>query len=224
MKNYHSQLAIGAGANDLFIRLGFCPDIVRVTEFGTGLGATWFRGQGNDASITRVAAGDRTVNTDKGVKLVCFDDVPLSQSSDPVEVEAGEWYKANGIQLTSDIGVLTDGALLLVESWRLSLPFVRTVHDGGDNKNTYFQDSSIDFKDAGISGGQQFILINQSNDNYAYVKSVERPAGQGKHCRLNLSDAAGNATAAADIDDNDIAYVLPKDSVQYPMSDIGIMT
>ena len=82
MKDYFCMPVIAQGSNDIFIRTGFCPDVVKFTEWATGLGFEWFRGQGNDTGITRVAAGDRTVQTDQGVKLVYFDDIPHKLTSD----------------------------------------------------------------------------------------------------------------------------------------------
>ena len=224
MRQYFCMPVIAQGTNDIFLRIGFCPDVVKFTEWATGLGFIWFRAQGNDTGITRVAAGDRTVQTAQGVKLVYFDDIPHKLSSDPTVVEAGDWVHANGIQFTSDLTGLTDHAVLMVEAWRMDTPFVRAVHDGGDNKNTYFQDSSIDFQENGVVGGQKWILYNLSNNNYAHIGAVQKPSGQTKYCRVTLVDSGGTALTAADIDDDDVAILLPKDLAQYPLSDYGHMT
>ena len=224
MKDHFCLPVIAQGSNDIFIRLGFCPDVVKFTEWATGLGFEWFRGQGNDVGITRTAAGDRTVQTAQGVKLVYFEDIPHKLTADPTEVEAGDWAHANGIQLTSDVTGLTDHALLMVEAWRIDINFVRSVHDGGDAVHTYWQDSSLDFSENGVSGGQKYILYNLTNNNYAHIGAVQRPSGQEKHCRVTLVDSGGTALTAADIDDDDVCIVLPKDSCQYPLSDYGTMS
>ena len=101
---------------------------------------------------------------------------------------------------------------------------MKGVHDGATNSNTYFQDNSVDFKDNGVCGGQQWLIYNRTNTNYAYVGEVQKPAGKSKYCRLTLTDAAGNATTAADIDTSDVVIVMPKQYAQYPMSDYGLMT
>ncbi len=224
MKEHVILPIIGQGANDIFVRLGFCPDVVKLTEWATGLGVEWFRGQGNDTSITRVAAGDRTVQTAQGIKLVYFEDIPHKLTADPTSVEAGDWANANGIQLTSDLTGLTDHALMMLEAWRIDSPFVRSVHDGGDAVHTYWQDTSMDFSINGVCGGQTWILMNLTNTNYAHIGAVQKPTGLSKYCRLTLVDSAGNPMSAADIDDDDVMIAMPKDSAQYPLSDYGHMT
>jgi hypothetical protein len=224
MNQYFCLPVIAQGANDIFIRIGWCPDLVRITEWATGLGVEWYRAMGNDVAITRAAAGDRTVQSGQGIKLVKFTDVPHQLSADPSEVEAGDWANANGIQLTSDLTGLTDHAVLMVECFRISCPFVRAVHDGTTSANTYFEDSSIDFKENGVQGGQKWILFNVNNTNYAHIGAVQKPAGQSKYCRLTLVDSGGTAMTLADSDTGDVAIIMPKDMAQYPLSDYGHMT
>ena len=224
MREHYCAPIIAQGSNAIYVRLGFCPDVVRFTEWASGLGFEWFRGQGNDTGITRVAAGDRTVQTDQGVKLVYFDDLPHKLTAVPTIVEAGDWQKANGIWLTSDITGLTDHALLMLEAFRIDNAFSRGVHDAGDAVDTYFEDSSMDFQLNGVCGGQKWILYNLTNNNYAHISSVVKPSGTSKYSRLMLSDSAGTATTAADIDDDDVCIVLQKDMAQYPLSDYGHMT
>lgn len=210
-------------ANDCFVRIGWCPEVVRVTKISDGQDNMWCRLMGNDASLSRVAAGDRTANTDRGIKLVQFDKETANQSSDPTTINPEEWYKANGVQLTADIAFLADDNIVLVEAWRSLGPrVIKAVHDGGDATNTYIQDASIDFSLAGVSEG--FVVYNLTNGNYAFVGDVQKPQGQKKYCRLTLVDAAGNATTAADIDDDDVLYVYPPKHFPYPYTDIGIMT
>lgn len=224
MHDYFCQYVATMDANDLFVKIGFCPEVVKITKLSDGQDNVWCRLMGNDASLARVAAGDRTAVTDKGIKLVEFTDDPINLSSDPSAVDPTEFYKANGIQITADVAFLADDNIVLVEAWRMQKIFLKAVHDGGDNKNTYFQDASFDFKDAGVSGGQSWLIYNLSNGNYAYVGEVLKPEGQSKYCRLTTTDASGNATTAADFDDNDICYVFPVGAAWYPMSDIGLMT
>jgi hypothetical protein len=217
---YKRLFIIGAGANAVDVLLGFSPTHVYLQEQGTGLEIEWFKEKGNDTSTTTVAAGDKTLNTDKGIKMAIMTD---NQSA---AVVTEDWTKANAIEITSDCTGMTDGKILVGYAEGLSSgdPIIRGVHDGTTSSNTYFEDSSQDFRDQGVVGGQQWIIYNQSNDNYAYVKSVTKPAGKTRYCRIYTSDEAGNATTAADFDTSDVIYLIPKDQVQYPLSDIGAMT
>ncbi len=225
MKDYYSTIVATMDTNDLFIFLGFCPDVVKLTKLSDGQDNYWYRIAGNDSSISRVAAGDRTVNTDKGIKLVKFEvNSVFDQTSDPTVVTPNEYVDANGIQLTSDIAFLADDNLVFVEAWRMNHVFLKATHDGGDAVHTYMQDSSEDFKKAGVSGNQTWLIYNQTNGDYAYVGEVLKPSGQTKFCRLTVTDADGNALAAADFDDDDVCYVFPKAAAWYPLSDITIMT
>jgi hypothetical protein len=217
----------GAGA-DIYLRLGFCPAFVRV------LGGTledigeWFLSMlADDYHI-------KTLNTDGvrtyisgGVQLVKFNDgigtLPGSGGA-PEVLEQAEWYKANGIKLDANITAIGDGSEAIVMAYPLSVPIVKCIHDGGDNCNTYFQDSSVDFMEAGVSSGQTWLVINETNDDYGFVKDVQRPVGQKKYCRCTLAEnEAGDATSAADIDDNDVLILIPKQWAQYPLSGVGAM-
>jgi hypothetical protein len=181
--------------------------------------------QGNDASFERVVAGDITVNTDKGIKLVQFTDTPLNTSSDPSAIDPAEYYKANGIQITSDVAFLADNNIVFVEAWKMQNTFLKCTHDGTTSSNTYFEDASFDFLECGVSGNGQWLIYNLTNGNYAYIKEVRKPADSNKHCRLyTATDAAGTATTAADFDTNDVCYVFPVSCAWYPLSDIGLMT
>lgn len=223
MRQYFCMPVIAQGSNDIFVRLGFCPDVVKFTEWATGLGFEWFRAMGNDVGITRAAAGDRTVQSGQGVKLVSFDDIPHKLTADPTEVEAGDWGSANGIQLTSDLTGLTDHAVLMLEAWRLDTPVVRMVHDGGST-HTFIEDSSIDIRENGVVGGQLWIVYNTSNNNYAHIGAVQKPTDKTKHCKATLVDSGGTALTAAAIADADVLLLIPKDLAQYPLSDYGHMT
>lgn len=219
----------GSGAITYF-RLGFCPVKVKVVGLVEEDMAEWYLPMlaSPDSIETVDSDGIRTLDGTDGIDLVQFNDPSGSlpgTGGAPVDLEPGEWYKANGIKITAGSVPIADSNPYIVEAWPLNVPIVRAVHDGGDNCNTYFQDSSVDFKEAGISGGQQFVVINETNDNYGYVKAVQKPTGQSKYCRCTLAEnAGGDAAAAADIDDNDVLIIIPKDWVQYPLSGIGAMT
>lgn len=223
MGKHFSMVVPAMDTNDLFIKMGFCPDYVRVVSFDAGLELFWSRHQGNDNCVARVAAGDRTVTSGSGIKLVKF---PVMKSNDmttdPTEVEAGQWNEADGIQITADAALLADDKMLLVEAFGIDVPVIRAVMDGTTNNNTYFEDSSLDFRDAGVSTG--WIIYNQSNGNYCYVGEVQRPADKAKYCRLTSVTAAGAATTAADFDTNDVCFIYPPNALGYPLSDIGAMT
>ena len=235
MQDYYQVPIIAQGSNDIFVKLGFCPDVIRITEWASGLEIMWYRLQGPDTAITATAAGDKSVQTSQGVYLGSINkmtaaemtaDSDFTAFSDVNPVEDG--MTANAVKLTSDLTGLTDHALLQFEAWRMQEPVFRSIHDGGDTVHTYWQDSSIDFKELGVSGPAaacNWLLYNLTNLNYAYIKDVQKPSGQSKYCRLLLAEAAdGTATAAADIDDGDVALILPIRIAQYPLSDYGLMT
>jgi hypothetical protein len=213
-----------------YFRFGFCPVKVKIVGLAEEDVAEWYLPMlaSPDSIETVDSDGIRTLDGTDGMYLVQFNDPTCSQTGDggaPTVLEPGEWYKANGIKITAGSVPIADGNPYIVEAWPMNVPIVRCVHDAGDASHLYFQDSSMDFKDAGISGGQQFVVINETNDNYGYVKAVQKPAGQSRFCRCTLAEnAGGDATAAADIDDDDVLIIIPKDWVQYPLSGIGAMT
>ena len=231
--NYHCQPIIAQGANDIFLKLGFCPDVVRITEWATGLEVIWYRLQGIDTSITIVAAGDKTVQTGEGIVLghIAEDVIDMDADADFTAFSDSNWHEAgkdaNAIKLTSDLAGLTDHALLQLEAWEIQVPVIRAVHDGGDNCNTYFQDASIDFEKLGVVSSPTaptWLLLNTSNNNYAYIGEVQAVTDKANKCRLTLVTAAGAAMASADIDDGDVALIMPVRYAQYPLSDYGLMS
>jgi hypothetical protein len=222
-------LGQGTGAITYF-KLGFCPIKIKISGLVEEDVAEWFLPMlaSPDAIETVDSTGVRTLDGTDGIYLVQFDD-GLGEHSGaggaPTVLEPAEWYKANGIKITASCLPIANGNPYIVEAVRLQVPIIRTVHDGGDASHTYWEDSSVDFQEAGVSGGQSWVIINETNDDYAYVKSVAKPSGQTKHCRLNLAEnASGLATAAADCDDDDVAFVIPAGWAQYPLSGVGAMT
>lgn len=222
-------LGQGTGAITYF-KFGFCPLKVKITGLVEEDIAEWFLPMlaSPDAIETVDSTGERTLDGTDGIYLVQFDDGLGDHTGDggaPTVLEPAEWYKANGIKITASCLPIADGNPYIVEAVRLQVPIIRTVHDGGDTTHTYWEDSSVDFREAGVSGGQSWILINETNDDYAYVKAVQKPSGENNYCRLTLAEnAAGDATAAADVDDDDVAFVIPAGWIQYPLSDLGAMT
>lgn len=226
--NYKAMFILGTGAA-MYARLGFCPVRIKITGMTEEDMAEWsLILPAADCIETVDSDGIRTLDSSDGITLVKFEDGPGSlpgSGGTPSELENAQWYDANGIKIDDGVLPNTDGVPCLLEAWGLSFPIVRAVHDGGDNKNTYAQDSSVDFRDAGVEGGQNWVVFNVSNDDCAYVKSVVKPQGQSKYCRIMLAEnSAGDATAAADIDDGDILILVPKSEVQYPLTGPGFMT
>lgn len=224
MGKHYARMIPLMDTTDFYVKLGFCPDIVKLTSTYSGIDMFWARCMGNDTSISRVAAGDRTLDTSYGITLVKF---PVGDSNDltatPTSVEAGQWNDADGILISSDSVPLADDVMFLLEAFTLDVPVVNAVHDGGNNCNTYLQDASVDFRDAGVSPG--WIIYNKSNGNYAYVGEVQKPAGQAKYCRVtSLLSPGGSATTAADFDNSDVIFLMPKSAMAYPLSAIGLMT
>jgi len=209
--------------NDLFIYLGFVPGKVVVTSQYDGQETLWFQGMANDASLGRVAAGDRSLLTNAGIKLVQFTDKPSALSSDPSEVKAYEFWKANGIQVTSDAGLLADDKLVNILVFEATDLIVGPcTHDGDTNNASKCTDKDVDFEACGVSRGH--IVYNQSNGNIAFVGSLEKYSGTSIYNTINLVESdLETATAAADIDTDDVFFVYPPNIV-YPRSDLGYMT
>jgi hypothetical protein len=190
----------------------------------------WCLSLGNANVMEQIdTTGVRALDGSEGISLVAFtspwSDYLDGTASAPSDVEVGRWYEANGIRIDTACLPSQDGIPYMLEVWPLGQTFIRAVHDGTTSSNTFFQDSSIDFADAGVEGGGTWVIINESNDNYAYIDAVQRPSGQTRYCRLTTTTSAGgNATTAADFDTGDVAFIIPLDEVQYPLSGIGVMT
>lgn len=224
---------IGSGKNDTFVYLGFCPDVVEVINYTGKIIGLWSRLLGNDAHLclTPTESDDNgsvpTAEDDEGIKLVQMKGPGIDQSSDPSAVT--DPNLADGIQLTGDWGDgvgngISAGDLIWIKAYRATQPFVLATHDGGDASG-YLQDKSVDFLEAGVSGGQMWIAINITNGDYAYVGEVQKPFGESKYNYCTLVDSNGDAigATAADVDDDDEFILMPKNEAQYPLSDIGLM-
>lgn len=223
--DYTMRFGMGTGATTYFA-LGFCPAKIRITGTTEEDVNEWFVNMPvNDSIGVTDSDGIRALDTSHGITLVSFSDPNDPENATITDLEPAEWYKANGVKIGSGAASIANTVPYVLEAWGMPFPIVRGVHDGGATKHTYFQDSSVDFEEAGVSGGQSWIIINVTNDNYAYVKAVQRPAGQAKMCRLTLAeDSSGTATAAADFNDADIVIVIPRQYAQQPLSGLGAMT
>ena len=219
---YHGQFVMGAAA-DTYIRTGFCPDIVRITDFTTRIELVWSRLMGA-IGVQRIADGTGTQDTD-AMSLVAFSDNPEDLTSAPSDIEGAYWYKANGFRIDSAVASIPDASLCYVEAWGSSTPAVRLVHDGGST-HLFIQDSSVDLEEAGVVGNGDWIVFNTSNDNYAFVGAISKPSGQDKKCKALLYEDAGlaTATAAATLVDDDILILMRHRDCQYPLSAVGLMT
>jgi hypothetical protein len=222
---YTIRFGVGTGAA-MYFALGFCPVKVRLTGTAAGNRTEWWiTVPPNDGLETTDSTGARVLDASDGLALVKFSDPNDPENATITTLENAQWYEANGILIDDGVLTNTDAVPFILEAWGVDIPIIRAVHDGGDNANTYFQDSSVDFEKAGVSGGQSWIIINVTNDNYAYVKAVQKPAGQTKYCRLTTAeDSSGTATAAADFDDDDVCIVIPRQYAQRPLSGLGAMT
>jgi hypothetical protein len=223
--NHAIRYFIGSDGNDAFIWLGFCPEIVKIMEVDSGERLIWCRMNGNDACIEITAAdGSVDVESGKGIKLVQFNEGYIADdaTSDPSAVDPTEYYKANGIQITGDLDTLEDDHLYLVEAWGMDMPIIKLTHDGGTTQ-TFVQDKSFDLKKCGVSSG--WVVYNQSNGDMAYVKEIQKPAGTNKYSKATLATSrGGDATTAAAIADGDVLFLFPERYLQYPKSDIGMMS
>jgi len=228
MNEQVTLLAQGTGAA-IYFNLGWCPakvliqgsveedSVVWTIDMAAGYGV-----ESVDSDTTNAALTSAT-----GITLVKFtNSANAFPTAAPSAVEPGRYWEANGIMIGASAAANVDGNPFTVQAFRMTVPIVRAVHDGTTSSNTYFEDSSIDFMEAGVSGNGQFIIINESNDNYAFVGEITKPAGKDKYCRIYTYENAdlSTATAGADFDTADVCYIIPMQHVQYPLSGIGLMT
>lgn len=220
MEDQKLLFAQGTGAA-IYFRLGWCPSRVDIQGSAHEDASVWTidlaAGYGVESIDT---TGVTALTTATGITLVKFidtsDDLPLVA---PEDVEPGRYYEANGIKIGASAAANVSGNPFTVQCYRMNVPIVRAVHDGGNTCHTYFQDSSMDFVEAGISGNGKFLLINETNNNMAYVGAITKPAGQANYCRIAIYEDAGleTATTAADFDDDDVIFIIPRADVQYPL-------
>lgn len=220
---------------DLFIRIGFVPDIVRLTNLYDGKELLWSRAehghyQGATATggiATTVGGTSALFLPTGGIALCDFTGgtAPIDYISDPATVDGTNWIDANGIKISSSVDLLTSDQLMLIEAWRMNHILLKAYHDGTTNSNTYFEDNSYDFKDLGVSGNGKWLIYNQTNGNYAYVKEVRKKNLKTKWSQIYTAiDSKGTPTSAADFDTADVCYIFPINAAPFPMSDVAMMT
>jgi hypothetical protein len=230
MRDYTTRLGQGTGS-DVYFNLGFCPGRVVVQGEVLEDRSEWWLTMAAGYAVESVDTDgvNPALTTDTGITLVTFSDEPGAlpgSGGTPVAVEPGRWWEANGIRIESTAAAIANGNPFMVYAWRLDVPYVRAVHDGTTDSDTYFEDSSIDFLEAGVSSNGKFIIINESNDNYAYVGTITKPSTKTRYCRIYTfeDERLETATAGANFDTADVCYIIPRQYVQYPLSDLGLMT
>ena len=227
MNEQLTLLAQGTGAA-IYFNLGWCPAKVLIQGSAEEDSVVWTIDMAAGYGVESIDSdGISTLTTATGITLVQFTNASNAfPTAAPSSVEPGRWWEANGIGIGASAAANVDGNPFTVQAFRMNVPIVRAVHDGTTSSNTYFEDSSIDFLSAGISDNGQFILINETNDNYAFVGAITKPAGKDKYCRIYTYENAdlSTATAAADFDTSDVCFIIPMQYVQYPLSGVGLMT
>lgn len=222
MEEQKLLLGMGTGS-DMYFRLGWCPAkvIVQGSADGAEDSSIWTLDLAAGAGLQQdIGDGIIDYEASHGITLVKFEnDSAILPTSAPSAVEPGRFWEANGIKVPA--ASTTDAKMFTVHCFRLTVPFVRAEHDGGNNKTTYIQDSSIDFLEAGISPNGQFIIINSDDDTMAYVGEITKPEDQTRHCRIYTyeDEDLRVATSTDDFDDGDIVFIIPRQYVQYPLID-----
>lgn len=233
-QEYYSNIAPMTDGADLFVRIGFCPDVVKLTNLYDGQQFLWnraehahYQGAAASGGINFTVGGTRAlVASTGGIALCDFTGgiATIDYPSDPAVVNGTNWINANGIKITSTVALLATDQLLLVEAWRMNHLFLKAYHEGGASHVT-FRDDTFDFKDLGVSGNGNWILYNQSNGNYAYVKQVRKQNGKSTWSLIDTAiDSDGTATSAATFANNDVIYLFPVNAAPFPMGDVGMMT
>jgi|GEM_PF-1688726 len=218
-------------AEATYFRFGFCPFKVKITAQSEEDVAIWMLPMAAAASIDTVDSTGVRVLGAAGVRLCKFSDptgggLPGSGGT-PTIVEQGKWYDGvDGIEINASQVAIADGVPYIVEAWGLDEPLlIRAVHDGTTSSNTYFEDSSIDFRKAGVSDAQMWVVINITNDNWCYIKNITKPSGKANWCRCYTAlDDSGTPTAAADFDTADVLILMPRAFMQFPQTGLGLMT
>ncbi|MBW2036423.1 MAG: hypothetical protein JRI41_02925 [Deltaproteobacteria bacterium] len=219
MEDQKLLLAQGTGAA-VYLRLGWCPAKVILQGSVEEDSSVWTIDLTAAYGIESIdSTGVTELTTDTGITLVQFEgDADTIPTSAPTSLEPAEYYKANGIAVAASAACNVDGNPFTVHAFRLNVPIVKGIHDGTTSSNTYFEDSSVDFIEAGVSGNGKFIIINETNDNMAYVGEITKPAGKDKYCRIYTyeDESLTTATAAADFDTSDVVFIIPRMYAQYP--------
>jgi len=220
MEEQKLLLVMGTAA-DMYLRLGWCPSkvVIQGSDDGAEDASIWTLDLAAGAGLQQdIGDGIIDYEADHGITLVKFEnDSAILPTAAPSTVEPGRWWEANGIKVPA--ASTTNAKLATVHAFRLTVPFVRAVHDGGDNETGFFQDSSIDFLEAGISPNGKFILIDVAGDTMAYVGAITKPAGQANYCRIYMyeDEDLTTVTSTDDFDDDDVAFIIPRQYVQYPL-------
>ena len=203
-ENFKHGFIMGTAA-DIPLRIGFCPDHVLVVKIGVGIEDLWYRTMAAGSEIGRTASGTRTYTSTAGITPISV--IGEVGSEVVTAKESGDYFNINGFQV--DAGAAVNGDTIPLEwyAWGSGIFPIRTVHDGGDTCNTYWQDASLDFRDLGVTKGM--VLINIDNDDRVVIESIEKPYGEDKYCRLNFAVAL-----TADIDDDDVGIIVPPEDEQ----------
>ena len=211
--------AQGTGAA-MYFRLGWCPSKVNLQGSVEEDSVVWTIDLAAAYGLESIDAdGITALTTDTGITLVQFTgDADTIPTAAPTSLEPAEYYKANGIAVAASAACNVDANPFTVHAFRMNVPIVKAVHDGTTSSNTYFEDSSVDFIEAGVSGNGKFIIINSTNDNMGFVGKITKPAGKNKFCRIYTyeDETLATATAAADFDTSDVCFIIPRMYAQYP--------
>lgn len=224
MEDQKLLFAQGTGAA-IYLRLGWCPSRVEIQGSAEEDAVVWTIDLAAGYGLQSLDVdGVTALTAATGVTLVKFEETADNMTANPSAVEPGRYYEANGIMIGASAAANVNGNPFTVQSYRMNVPIVRAVHDGGDNSNTYFQDSSLDFMEAGVSGNGKFMIINKSKNKMAFIGSVAKPAGLNNYCRLYTYEDADCkvATASADFDNNAVCFIVSRANAQYPL--ITMMT
>jgi len=220
MNEQITLLAQGTGAA-IYFRLGWCPSKVVIQGSAEEDSVVWTIDMAAGYGVQSIDTdGISTLTAATGITLVQFTgDSDTLPTAAPSSVEPGRYWEANGIGIGASAAANVNGNPFTVQAFRMNVPIVRAVHDGTNPSQAYFEDSSIDFLEAGVSPNGKFILVNETNDNMAYVGAITKPAGKDKYCRIYTfaDELLVTATAAAAFATSDVVFIIPRQYIQYPL-------
>ena len=199
-------IIIGTGV-DINVRLGFRADAIMIFDVTNLNQLYWFRCLADEDGISDTALGALVAATSTGINLIQIDGAVGDETVTVVEANSVKGMFANGFRLESDAIPNADAALLHYMAFGGASKYIRGVHDGTTSSN-YFEDSSLDFRELGVTAG--WVMVNLSNDNRCLVNEIQRPTGKTRYCRLTVP----STVAAADFDTADVVFIMPPEEEQ----------
>jgi len=199
-------IIVGTGV-DIDVRLGFRADAIEIFDLTNLNRLYWFRCLADENGVALSVSGTLAAASSTGINLIKIDGAVGDETTTVLEASSVKGLFANGFRLESDATVNANAALLHYKAFGGASNYIRGVHDGTTSSN-YFEDSSLDFRELGVTAG--WVMINLNNDDRCLVNEIQRPTGKARYCRLTVP----STVSAADFDTSDVVIVMPAEEEQ----------